>query len=132
MRQPAQPRHAPHGHPGERGQRADPGLRRPGTGQAARPTSRSRSSTTLAEGGEKITAAKVKAKRQEAHEATGEGGPVPRTLKQLRAFLEGKTGPADPGHKLAAYLLDYLAGKRSEEAMDKYWDRAFAEPAGHG
>ena len=69
-------------------------------------------------------------KRQEAHEATGEGGPVPRTLKQLRAFLEGKTGPADPGHKLAAYLLDYLAGKRSDEAMEKYWDRAFAEPAG--
>ena len=84
----------------------------------------------LAEGGEKITAAKVKAKRQEAHEATGEGGPVPRTLKQLKAFLEGKTGPADPGHRLAAYLLDYLAGKRSEEAMEKYWDRAFAEPAG--
>ena len=55
----------------------------------------------LAEGGEKITAAKVKEKRQEVHEATGEGGPVARTLKQLRAFLEGKTGPADPGHKLA-------------------------------
>jgi ParB/RepB/Spo0J family partition protein len=75
--------------------------------------------------GERITAAKVKAKRQEAHEATGEGGPVPRTLKQLKAFLEGKTGPADPGHRLASYLLDYLAGKRSEEAMEKYWGRAF-------
>lgn len=84
----------------------------------------------LAEGGEKITAAKVKAKRREAHEATGEGGPVPKTLKQLRAFLEGKTGPADPGHRLAAYLLEYLAGKRSDEAMDKSWDRAFAEPSG--
>src|SRR3954454_14483848 len=84
---------------------------------------------TLTEGGEKVTAARVKSKRQEAHEATGEGGPVPRTLKQLRAFLEGKTGPADPGHRLAAYLLDFLAGKRSEEAIDKYWDRAF-EPAG--
>jgi ParB/RepB/Spo0J family partition protein len=33
---------------------------------------------TLTEGGEKVTAAKVKAKRQETHEATGEGGPVPR------------------------------------------------------
>jgi ParB/RepB/Spo0J family partition protein len=85
---------------------------------------------TLAEGGEKVTAAKIRQKRQETHEATGEGGPVPRTLKQLRAFLEGKTGPADPGHRLAAYLLDYIAGKRSEEAMEKYWDRAFAEPAG--
>src|SRR5690606_16996127 len=85
---------------------------------------------SLNDSGEKITAAKVKAKRQEAHEATGEGGPVPRTLRQLRAFLEGKTGPADPGHRLAAYLLDYLAGKRSEENLDKYWDRAFAEPAG--
>ena len=85
---------------------------------------------TLAEGGEKITAARVKSKRQEAHEATGEGEPVPRTLKQLRAFLEGKTGPADPGHRLAAYMLDYISGRRSEDAMEKYWDRAFAEPAG--
>lgn len=81
---------------------------------------------SLTEGGEKVTAARVKAKRQE----TGEGGPVPRTLKQFREFLEGKTGPADPGHRLAAYLLDYLAGKRSDEAMDKYWDRCFAEPSG--
>jgi ParB/RepB/Spo0J family partition protein len=81
----------------------------------------------LAHGGEKITANKVKAKRQEVHEATGEGGPVPRTLKQFRAFLEGKCGPADPGHRLATYLLDYLAGKRSQEAMDKYWDRSFAQ-----
>jgi ParB/RepB/Spo0J family partition protein len=84
---------------------------------------------SLADGGEKITAARVKQKRQEVHEKTGQGGPVPRTLKQLRAFLESKTGPADPGHKLAAYLLDYLAGKRTDEAMHKYWDRAFVEPA---
>ena len=66
---------------------------------------------------------------REAHETTGEGGPVPRTLKQIRAFLEGRTGPADNGHRLAAYLLDYLSGKRSEEAMEKSWDRAFAEPS---
>lgn len=83
---------------------------------------------SLAQGGEKITASKVREKRQEAHEATGEGGPVPRTLKQLKAFLEGKTGPADSGRLFASYMLDYLAGKRSEEAMDKYWDRTFAEP----
>lgn len=83
----------------------------------------------LAQGGEKITASKVRAKRQEAHETTGEGGPVPRNLKQLKAFLESRTGPADPGHRLASYLLDYLAGKRSDEALSKYWDRALAEPA---
>ena len=46
------------------------------------------------------------------------------------SFLEGKIGPADPGHKLAAYLLEYLAGKRTDENLDKYWDRSFAEPAG--
>jgi hypothetical protein len=80
--------------------------------------------------GEKITAARFKSMRLAAHEATGAGAPVPRTLKQGRAFLEGKTGPADSGHRLAAYMLDYIAGKRSEEAMDKYWDRAFAEPVG--
>ncbi len=85
---------------------------------------------TLTEGGDRVTAAKVKAKRQQVHETTGEGGPVPRSIKQVRAFLEGKIGPADPGHKLAAYLLEYLAGKRTDENLDKYWDRSFAEPAG--
>jgi ParB/RepB/Spo0J family partition protein len=79
----------------------------------------------LASGGGKVTAAKVKEKRQEAHEATGEGGPVSRNLKHLRTFLETKTGPADPGHKLAAYVLDYLAGKRSDEQLTKYWDKSF-------
>ncbi len=84
----------------------------------------------LAYSGEKVTAAKVRQKRQEAHEATGQGGPVPRTIKQLRSFLENKTGPADPGHKLAAYLLDYLAGKRSDDNLARYWDRVFAESNG--
>ena len=86
----------------------------------------------LAASGGKITAAKVRQKRQEAHEATGQGGPIPRNLKQMRAFLESKTGPADPGHKLAAYMLDYLAGKRSDEHLDKYWDKAFGETTGQG
>jgi ParB family transcriptional regulator, chromosome partitioning protein len=81
----------------------------------------------LASSGGKVTAAKVKEKRQEAHEATGEGGPIPRNLKQLRAFLEGKTGSADPGHKLASYVLDYLAGKKSDDNLSKYWDKSFGE-----
>ena len=55
---------------------------------------------------------------------------MPRTLKQYSAFLESRTGPADPGHRLASYTLDYLSNKRSDEAMDRYWDRAFAEPSG--
>jgi hypothetical protein len=59
---------------------------------------------SLAQGGEKITAARVRQKRQETHESTGEGGPVPRNLKQFKAFLEGRTGSADPGHKLASQL----------------------------
>ncbi len=82
----------------------------------------------LAASGEKITAAKVREKRQEAHEATGQGGPVPRNVKQLKSFLEGKTGAADPGRKLASYLLDYLAGKKSDDNLNKYWDNSFAEP----
>ncbi len=80
---------------------------------------------SLAQGGERITVAKVRAKRQETHETTGQGGPVPRTIKQLRAFLEGKTGPADPGHDLAANLLDYLAGEKSGAEIGEVWDRAF-------
>jgi hypothetical protein len=78
----------------------------------------------LTSSGGKVTAARVRQKRQETHETTGEGCPVPRTLKQFKAFLESKTGP---GHKLAAYLLDYLGGKRSEENMAKYWDKCFGE-----
>jgi ParB family transcriptional regulator, chromosome partitioning protein len=81
----------------------------------------------LASSGGKVTAAKVKQKRQETHETTGEGGPVTRNLKQLRTFLESKTGPADPGHKLAAYVLDYVAGKKSDDQMAKYWDKSFGE-----
>lgn len=84
----------------------------------------------LAASGSKVTAAKVRQKRQETHEATGEGGAVPRTVKQFRSFLEAKTGPADPGHKLAAYMLDYLAGKKSDDNLNKYWDRVFGESNG--
>ncbi len=81
----------------------------------------------LASSGEKVTAAKVRQKRQETHEATGEGGPVPRTLKQFRSFLETKSGPADRGRKVAAFLLDYMAGKKTDEQMARYWDKAFPE-----
>jgi ParB/RepB/Spo0J family partition protein len=84
----------------------------------------------LASSGGKITAAKIKEKRQEAHEATGQGGPVTRNLKQLRSFLETKIGSANPGHKLASYVLDYLAGKKSDEQLGKYWDKSFSETAG--
>jgi ParB family chromosome partitioning protein len=81
----------------------------------------------LAASGEKVTAAKVRQKRQETHESTGEGGPVPRTIKQFRSFLEGRSGPADPGHRLATYLIDYLAGKKSDDQMVWYWDKAFPD-----
>ena len=84
----------------------------------------------LASSGGKITAAKIKEKRRRTHEATGQGGPVTRNLKQLRTFLEGKTGSADPGHKLASYVLDYLAGKKSDDQMGKYWDKLFRETSG--
>ena len=38
--------------------------------------------------------------------------------------------PADPGHRLAAYLLDYLAGKKSDDQMVRYWDKAFPDANG--
>ena len=81
---------------------------------------------SLAQGGDKISLSKVRQKRQTVHEATGEGDPIPRTVKQLRIFLGGRIGPADPGHDLAADLLDYLAGGKSETEMIEAWDRAFA------
>lgn len=86
---------------------------------------------SLTQGGEKITANNVRQKRQDVHETTGEGGPVPRTIKQFRAFLESKTGPGDPGHNLAADLLDYMAGEKGEAEMGEMWDRAFEGLTGH-
>ena len=127
--QPAQPRHAPHAYPGQRGAGKTPVAA--ALELVKLPTDKQvETFNDLAASGEKITAAKVREKRQEAHEATGQGGPVPRNLKQLRAFLEGKTGPADPGHKLAAYMLDYLAGKKSDDNLNKYWDKSFSETSG--
>jgi ParB/RepB/Spo0J family partition protein len=84
----------------------------------------------LSRGGEKVTVARVKQKRQEVHEATGRGGPVPRNLKQLKAFLERKSGPEGSGKELAACLLDWLDGRRSDEDLDKDWDRDFTESTG--
>lgn len=86
----------------------------------------------VAEGGEKVTAAKVRQKRQEVHETTGEGGPVPKTLKQLKAFLESHTDAAgtrskNDGCRLAACMLDYLAGKMTEEALLKAWDKILTD-----
>ena len=85
---------------------------------------------SLAQGGDKISLSKVRQKRQAVHEATGEGGPVPRTLKQLRNFLESRGGHAEQGHDLAADLLDYLAGVKSEAEMGEAWNLAFASPVG--
>lgn len=76
----------------------------------------------LAEGGERVTAARVKVKRQEVHEQTGEGRPVRRTIKQLRSFLEAKTAPQASGNELASSLLDYLDGTISEWDLDRCWE----------
>lgn len=86
----------------------------------------------LAAGGEKVTAQKVRERRRESHETTGEGGPVPRTLKQLKAFLDSMTDAAgvkskSVSAKMAANLLGYLAGDVSEEALQRAWDKAFSE-----
>jgi hypothetical protein len=54
-------------------------------------------------------------------------GPVPRTIKQLRSLLETRSGPANPGHRLASYLLDYLAGMKSDDRMVRYWDKALPD-----
>lgn len=79
------------------------------------------------EGG-KVTAEAVQKQRRQKQETTGEGGPIPRKIKDIREFLEGKTGPAEPatGRNLAKHLLDYLSGEKSEENMQRYWDRVFA------
>ena len=71
--------------------------------------------------------AKVRKKRQEADKATGHRGPVPRSVKQLMTFPNGKTRHAGHGHKLATYLREYMAGKRSDDNLNKYSDKSFSE-----
>lgn len=78
-----------------------------------------------ASAGEKVTAERVRQKRQQIREQTGEGKAVRRNLKQLREFLQGKTGVADYGSQFAIYLGEWLEGLRTDENLDKYWDRTF-------
>jgi ParB/RepB/Spo0J family partition protein len=81
----------------------------------------------LAESGEKVTAAKVRKQRQASQQATGEGKPIPHTMKDLKSFLESNTGPGGVGRNFSSYLLDYIEGKHSEEQLRKYWSGCFKE-----
>lgn len=78
----------------------------------------------LKEGGEKVTAANLKSRRREIQRETGEG-PVALSFREFKEFLEGRTGPADPGNRLAGYLLDLIAGQHSIEDGYQFWDRQF-------
>jgi ParB/RepB/Spo0J family partition protein len=59
-------------------------------------------------------------------QGTGKG--QPRTLKEVRAFLEGLTGPAEPKavKDLAEAFLKFLQGKIKDAAMEKHF-RKIAE-----
>lgn len=70
--------------------------------------------------GEKLTAAKIKGVRRATQAKTG-GGPVPRTISDLKSFLEARGGP------FAANFLEYLAGKTGDEAFGKVWDQMVSE-----
>lgn len=77
------------------------------------------------EGGEKLTVARVKAKRREVQQETGNGRTVKRTIKDLHEFLLGRAGSKqhDNGFALASHLLDFIDGKIDDEKMYKLWDK---------
>lgn len=79
----------------------------------------------IAEGGGKVTVAKVKKERREVAEKTGGSSVIPRTMKDMKEFLESRTGPVDGGQKLAKIMLKYIAGVITEESMNKFWDNTF-------
>lgn len=89
------------------------------------PETREEAFEELASSGDKITIAKVREKRQKAHEKTGEGNPVPCTLKQFKIFLESRTALDDPGRDLAFGLLEFLAGKKTDDHMIWCWTESF-------
>lgn len=81
--------------------------------------------------GQKPTADNIRKKRRQQQEEKAKKGevvkdaPIRRNMKDLREFLQTKTGPADPGKNLASYLLDFMEGKKSMDQMDSYWDKQF-------
>jgi ParB/RepB/Spo0J family partition protein len=89
----------------------------------------------LTAGGERVTVDRVKAKRREESQANGARPETEqhgskerfqsRSMAALKAFLESKTGIADAGHNLAGDLLDFLAGRVTDDFMASAWDQAF-------
>ena len=71
--QPAQPRDAAHADPGERGEREDPGLGRPGTGQAPDRQAGRDVQRPGCRAARRSPPPRSRQKRQETHEATGRG-----------------------------------------------------------
>ena len=72
---------------------------------------------------------------QTMEDAPGVGLAAPQIYVPLRLFVfrvPGERAGSDrklhAGQKLAASLLDFLAGKRTDEGMGKDWDRAFGDP----
>lgn len=70
--------------------------------------------------GEKLTAKVVKRERRATQGKDG-GGVVPRTISDLKAFLDGRGGP------FAANFLEYLSGKIDDGAFSKVWDQMVSE-----
>jgi ParB/RepB/Spo0J family partition protein len=75
--------------------------------------------------GTKATVARVQKKREEVREKTGQGDPIKKGLKQIKDFLEGKTGPEEYGKNFASYLLDWIDGTRTDDQLEKYWNTTF-------
>lgn len=88
-----------------------------------------------AEGG-KVTVERIKRHRRTKEEmletldgkARTKGAPIKRTSRELAAWIETKSGPLEPGYRLACHLCDYLDGKLSDSQMSTKWDKSFPKP----
>jgi ParB/RepB/Spo0J family partition protein len=82
-----------------------------------------------ATGGKKVKVNEVKAAVRKKKEEAGEATQKKLTVRDVRDFLDFKSGPVEDetGRKVAELMLDFMDGKTTEEQTRKRWDRIFSD-----
>ncbi len=130
LRQPAQPRDAPHADPGERGEREDPRLGRPGIGQAP---DRQAGRDLRRPGARAARRSPPPRSRRSVRRPTRRPArvdPSPGRSSNSGRSWRARPDPPTPVTSSPPTCSTTWRASGRTRTMDKYWDRAFAEPAG--